>query len=187
MIAGHPHRGAKQRRAVYPGSFDPPTIAHLAIATAALVQCGCQSLTFVLSRAALGKEGRDDSVEQRAAVLRDLVDGDRFTVEVTSSRLIVEIARGYDVVVVGADKWAQVLDPSWYADVQARNAAVASLPHVALVPRPPHEPPSPGGRLTVVELADPTLAAVSSTAVRAGRSDWAAKPDRGPTAPDGHP
>lgn len=167
----------RARRAVYPGSFDPPTIAHLAIAVATLEQCRCDSLTFVLSRAALGKEDRSDTVEARALVLRMLVDDRRFTVEVTSTVFIAEIAQGYDVVVVGADKWAQVLDPAWYADETTRDAAVASLPHVALVPRPPHEPlATRPSAMTVLELADPSLAEVSSTAVRSGRVEWAARP-----------
>lgn len=167
----------RARRAVYPGSFDPPTIAHLAIAAATLEQCGCHSLTFVLSRAALGKADHSDTVEARALLLRTLVDDQRFVVEVTSTRFIAEIARGYDVVVVGADKWAQVLDPSWYADETTRDAAVASLPHVALVPRPPHAPlVAASEAMTVLELGDPILAEVSSTAVRSGRAEWAARP-----------
>ena len=167
----------RTRRAVYPGSFDPPTIAHLAIAVATLEQCRCDSLTFVLSRAALGKDDRSDTVEARAVLLRTLVDEARFVVEVTSTRFIAEIARGYDVVVVGADKWVQVLDPTWYADETTRDAAVASLPHVALVPRPPHTPlAAASDAMTVLELGDPTLAEVSSTAVRSGRAEWAARP-----------
>jgi nicotinic acid mononucleotide adenylyltransferase len=171
--------GRIARRAVYPGSFDPPTIAHLAIAVATLEQCRCDSLTFVLSRSALGKEDRSDTVEARALLLRALVDDQRFVVEVTSTRFIAEIAQGYDVVVVGADKWAQVLDATWYSDETARDDAVASLPHVALVPRPPHTPLVVSqDAMTVLELADPILAEVSSTAVRSGRTDWAARPLR---------
>ena len=35
---------------------------------------------------------------------------------VTDAQLIVDIARDYDVVVMGADKWAQVRDAAWYGD-----------------------------------------------------------------------
>lgn len=167
------------RRAVFPGSFDPPTIAHIAIATATLDQCDCDSLTFVISRAALGKEERDDTVEERAIALRRVVDERRFSVHISSSRLIVEIAAGYDVVVMGADKWVQVLDPAWYPDANTHQRAVASLPHVALVPRPPHDLVHLAVRPhTVLELNDTTLGEVSSTAVRLGRAEWAARPDR---------
>ena len=48
------------RRGVYPGSFDPPTIAHVAIAEAALLQAGLDRLDFAISRIALGKEERTD-------------------------------------------------------------------------------------------------------------------------------
>ncbi len=167
------------RRAVFPGSFDPPTIAHLAIADAALTQCGCDHLTFVLSRAALGKTERDRSLDRRADALRALlVDRSDLGVEIHEARLIAEIAVGFNVVVVGADKWAQILDPAWYDDPVHHAEALASLPHVAVVPRPPtpltgHHPIVP---LTVLTLADETLAHVSSTAVRAGRTDWAAHP-----------
>ena len=44
---------------------------------------------------------------------------------------------GYDVVVMGADKWAQVRDPAWYdGSVAARDAALARLARVLVAPRP---------------------------------------------------
>ncbi len=43
-------------RGVYPGSFDPLTIAHLAIAEKAVHEAGLDHLDLALSRAALGKE-----------------------------------------------------------------------------------------------------------------------------------
>ena len=92
-------------------------------------------------------------------------------VVVVESRLIAEIARGYDAVIMGADKWAQVNDPSWYGDdIAARDAAVASLPRAAIAPRHGIDVP-PELMLEVPgHLAD-----VSSTSVRAGRSDWSAR------------
>ena len=45
---------------------------------------------------------------------------------------------GYDVVIIGADKWAQVVDPAWYGgSVDARDAAVARLPRVLVGPGTP--------------------------------------------------
>ena len=44
-------------RGVYPGSFDPLTIAHLAIAEAAVHEAPLDHLDLALSRSALGKEG----------------------------------------------------------------------------------------------------------------------------------
>jgi Cytidylyltransferase-like len=164
------------RRAVFPGSFDPPTIAHLAIADATLEQCRCDHLTFMLSRAALGKADRDETLLDRAEALRRLVD-DRsdIAVELTHARHIAAIAEGFDVVVVGADKWAQILDPQWFDTTDDHEASLTLLPEVALVARPPtmivrH----PRVITTMLSLGDPRLAEVSSTAVRAGRLDWAA-------------
>jgi nicotinic acid mononucleotide adenylyltransferase len=44
------------RTAAYPGSFNPPTVAHLAIAEAARDQFGVDRVDLVLSRVALAKE-----------------------------------------------------------------------------------------------------------------------------------
>lgn len=171
------------RRAVYPGSFDPPTIAHLAIAMATLEQCLCTSITFALSYDALGKPERNATVNDRHAALSAIVNDPRCNVIVTTARLIADIASGFDVVVMGADKWSQVLEPRWYDDgKRGRDRALAALPHVAVVPRPPHTVKRPSGSLvralTILELSDPTMAHVSSSAVRAGRAEWLARPAR---------
>jgi predicted RNA-binding protein with PIN domain len=155
-----------ERKGVYPGSFDPLTIAHVAIADAAVQQAALDRLDLAISRSALGKEdGAHASVDaridaiSRAARARPWLHG----VEI-DERLIVDIARGYDAVVMGADKWTQVRDPAWYdGDVSARDAAVAALPHVLVVPRPGFE--AEGAE--VLEI-DPVLAHVSSTRARAG-------------------
>ena len=181
----------------YPGSFDPPTVAHLAIARAAVEDCGLGRVDLVVSESALGKEGAHAvDLEDRVAVLR-AVAGSRpwLGVVVTSQRLLVDIASGYDVVVMGADKWAQVVDPAWYGgSTVERDAAVARLPMVAVAARPGHALPDrdfsertlpdhalPGHGVPDHEAApvDAVLldvhaahGEVSSTAVRAGAHDW---------------
>jgi hypothetical protein len=164
------------RRAVFPGSFDPATIAHIAIADAALEQCRCDHVTFALSRSALGKGDREESLGRRAGALAALLaDRHDLDIEVVDARLIADIAIGFDVVIVGADKWAQILDPAWYPSVEEHAAGLDRLPEVALVPRPPTEfDLHPKVATTVLSLAEARLAHVSSTAVRAGRSEWAA-------------
>jgi hypothetical protein len=164
------------RRAVFPGSFDPATIAHLAIADAALEQCRCDHLTFVLSRSALGKTDREHSLGRRAGALAELLADRRdLGIEIVDARLIADIAAGFDVVVVGADKWSQILDPQWYESAEEYAACLDRLPEVALVPRPPTRfDRHPSVPTTVLSLSDARLADVSSTAVRAGRTDWAA-------------
>lgn len=150
----------------YPGSFDPPTVAHLAIAEAAVRACSLERVDLVLSASALGKEGRHHvEVDDRARVL-EAVAATRpwLGVVVTRSRLLVDIAAGYDVLVMGADKWAQVVDPAWYGTAEARDDALARLPTVAVAPRPGW--PVPAG--VVALTLDEGHAQVSSTAVRAG-------------------
>lgn len=150
----------------YPGSFNPPTVAHLAIAEAAVARAGLHRLDLVVSRSALGKEDLSiPSVSDRLEVLRAVADTRPWLdVAVTDARLICDIAQGYDVVVLGADKWAQVRDPAWYGEsVAARDAALSRLPRVLVAPRAGEHPPD-------VELLDvgEDLHPVSATAIRAG-------------------
>jgi Cytidylyltransferase-like len=171
--------------AVYPGSFDPPTVAHLAIVEAALGHA--DRVRLVLSEVALGKEvpPGGTSVEVRREVLEAAIDRRRgVEVGVTAARLVVDIAEeaGADAVVVGSDKWAQVVDPSWYGgSVEARDAVLVRLPTVLLVPRagaataaqpgPDRSAPLPVA-VEVVRLELPeALRTVSSTRARGGEAD----------------
>lgn len=157
---------------VYPGSFDPLTIAHLGIARAALAHLDLERVDLAVSQVTLGKAHLGpDSVARRLDALRSqLIDDAGLAVVVIDAELIVDIAAGYDTVVMGADKWAQVNDPAWYGgDPTARDRAVSRLPRVAVAPRDGIEVP--------LELLLPVpahLAEVSSSAVRAGHIDWAA-------------
>jgi hypothetical protein len=156
-------------RGIYPGSFDPPTIAHVAIAEAARRAGALDRLDLALSRVALGKDaaGREPIETRRAHVERLTAARPWLGVVVTDAQLITDIAAGYDVVVMGADKWAQVCDPAWYGgSAAARDAAVASLARVLVAPRT-------GFAVAGAEVLDvpPHLAAVSSSAARAGRPD----------------
>ncbi|HEY8526762.1 MAG TPA: hypothetical protein VIL48_17460 [Acidimicrobiales bacterium] len=146
----------------YPGTFDPPTIAHVAIAEAAVGQCGLERLDLVVNATPIGKDGAR-SVEERTALL-DAVAAPRPWLRVvrTGHRLLADIAAGYDVLVLGADKWAQVVDPRYYGSPAERDAAVARLPRLAVAPRRGH--PVPDGCV----LLDVDLPDVSSTAARAG-------------------
>ena len=153
------------KKGVFPGSFDPLTVAHLGIAEAAIEAAGLDHIDLALSHVALGKEhGGHTSVETRVhAIERAAATRPWLGVVVTDDRLITEIARGYNAVVMGADKWEQVQDPAWYADQFARDAALAALPEVLVVPRPGYA--TDGARVLDV---DPVLTEMSSTRVRAG-------------------
>jgi hypothetical protein len=156
----------------YPGSFNPPTVAHLAIAQAALARAALDRVVLVVSRSALGKEHPEGPrFDDRVAVLESLAETRPWLgVAVTDERLIADVARGYDAVITGADKWAQVLDPAWYGgSTAARDAALARLPRVLVVPRL-------GLALEGVEWLDvgPEHLAVSSSGARAGHLEWMA-------------
>jgi len=170
-------------RGVFPGSFDPLTVAHVAIADTAVRVAGLDRLDLAISRVALGKEdGAHTSVEERvAAILRAARERPRLGAVITESTLIADIAREYDVVVMGADKWTQVNDPAWYGDVSARDAAVASLPRVLVVPRA-------GFSVEGAEVLpiDAEHADVSSTRARAGEHHLRAPESRVRVIGDGN-
>jgi hypothetical protein len=163
------------RVGVYPGSFNPPTAAHVEIALAARAQHGLERVDFAVSITPLGKgDVAIPHFEHRLQVIRSVADEhEGLGVLVTDLQLIVDIAADYDVVVMGADKWSQVNDPGWYDDVEARDDALRRLPTPAVAPRPPHVVPDEHR----LEVADDLLE-VSSSAARAGRLDWMAEAAR---------
>jgi hypothetical protein len=164
--------GSGERVGCYPGSFNPPTIAHLAIAEAAYRQCGLDRLDLVVSRVALGKEAPSGPrFEDRIAVLETIARSRSWLgVRVSDAQLLVDLAAGYDVLVLGADKWAQVVDPEWYGgSIEARDEALARLPEVVVAPRPPW--PVPAGRGL---LLDDVHLAVSATGARTVEPGWMA-------------
>ncbi len=151
-------------RGVYPGSFNPPTIGHIAIMRAALEHYELDRLDVVLSRQALGKDTVErPSLDERADVLRASVAHlSVVEVVVTDLQLIADIAAGYDVVVMGADKWRQVNDVRFYDDEAHRDAALARLPRLAIAGRGADAVPA-DARLPVDGLDH-----ISSSAARAG-------------------
>lgn len=155
------------RTGVYPGSFNPPTVAHLAIAEAARDHHALDRVELAVSVSALAKEDVvHPRFEDRIAVIRaSVTDQPWLEVRVTEAQLLVDIAAGHDLVIMGADKWVQIQDPVWYGgDPEARDEALARLPPVAVVTR--GDLPVPAD---VVLPVDPALVeAVSSTKARAG-------------------
>jgi hypothetical protein len=176
---------ARERIGVYPGSFDPPTVAHLHLAEQAVAQLGLARVELVISHDALGKDDGDlTPIGDRVAALRHLAEGHPWLAAgSTPHRLLADVAEGYDVVVLGADKWHQLLDPAWYGGVAERDEALRRLPLVALAARPPWALPGedpaaepPEGVTVVVLDTDPSHHPVSATEVRAGRHEWRARP-----------
>ena len=159
------------RVGVYPGTFNPPTIAHLAVARAARDQRRLDRVVLVVSVRPIDKEHIEvPTLDDRLTVLRAAAaaEGDWLHVAVTEHRLLVDIAREYDVLVMGADKWHQVIDPRYYGhDPAARDAAVAALPELAIARRAPFAVPVEH-ELDVDAAHEP----VSSSAVRDGVREW---------------
>ena len=159
------------RRAAYPGSFDPLTIAHLGIAEAARDRHDLDRVDLVISEVALGKEDRACvRLDERVEAIR-LAGRERpwLGLVVTDLQLVSDIAEAYDLVIVGADKWAQLHDPAFHPVGRVVAAALAKLPTPLIVPRPPWDTPDEH-RLDVPAH----LAEISATAVREGRLDWMA-------------
>jgi nicotinic acid mononucleotide adenylyltransferase len=160
------------RTGVYPGSFNPLTVAHLAVAEAAVRAHDLARLDLVVSRLALAKgEVERPLLVHRLEVLEQVAASRAWLgVALRDEQLFVDLAQGYDVVVMGADKWEQLHDPAFYGGSEdARDAAIAALPTPAVVDRPPLFAP-PEHRLDLhVEFHE-----VSSTQVRAGRHEWMA-------------
>ena len=113
--------------AVLPGSFNPPTAAHLVLAERACAE-GYGTVLFSLARRTVGKDPGGLILEDRLMALR-AVSGDAFGVAACSHGLYVDqaeaIARAYPdtelCFLVGSDKVLQLFDDRWYPD---RDAAL---------------------------------------------------------------
>lgn len=153
------------RRGVFPGSFNPLTIAHLEIASRARESMDLDEVHIVVSRTALDKpDPPGPSFEERIALLEaDAEDIEWLHVSTTEDQLIADIAAGYDVVIMGADKWEQVNDLRYYRGEAARDDALARLPQVVVAPRSGTETPD-ALRLET----DAAIHSVSSTEARTG-------------------
>ncbi len=153
------------RVGIYPGSFNPPTVAHLAVSRAAHEQHALDQVVWSISTRALAKESvQYPTLEHRLAVLQGVAAGeDWLKIRVTELQLLADIAEGYDTLIMGADKWDQIQDIAWYGSEAARTKAFARLPSVAVAPRPPITVPPD----LLLDL-DPAHGQVSSTAARAG-------------------
>ncbi len=163
----------------YPGSFNPLTVAHLAVAEAAVEAFGLDRLDLVVSRVALVKGAVErPRLADRLRVLEDAAASRPWLgVALRDEQLFVDLARGYDVVVMGADKWEQLHDPAFYgSSATARDEALAALPQVAVVDRPPLSAPHEL-RLDVhpdhhpVSSSDVTPAPTSRVAAKATRPE----------------
>jgi len=156
------------RRGVFPGSFNPLTIAHLEVARRARAEHALDEVVLMVSVVALDKPAPPGPPLQRRLELieADVEDKPWLTVATTNAQLIVDIANGFDVVIMGADKWHQVNDVRYYENEAARDHAVARLRQVAVAPRSGNSTPPQFHLETSAEIHD-----VSSSRARAGDRD----------------
>jgi nicotinate-nucleotide adenylyltransferase len=80
-----------ERLGVFPGSFNPLTVAHVELARAALHSV--DELLFVLPRAFPHKPYRDTTLEQRVEMLETALNDPRYSIAVAEGGLFIEIAR----------------------------------------------------------------------------------------------
>ena len=153
------------RRGVFPGSFNPLTVAHLEIARRARIDHQLDEVHLTVSEVALDKPTPPGPpLDERIALIeRDLADTPWLSVKTTDHQLIADISDGYDAVIMGADKWEQVNDPSYYGSELERDTAVGRLPQVIVAARGEHETPDELRLETNEEIHN-----VSSTQARAG-------------------
>ena len=147
------------------------TVAHLEIAHRARASHELDEVHLVVSMSALDKPAPPGPSLARRVELIDieLADHPWMSVRVTELQLIADIACGYDLVIMGADKWEQVKDVRYYASAAERGDARARLPQVAVARRQ-------GLSVTddVVLETPEEFHSVSSTEARAGRREFLA-------------
>ncbi|HJM28155.1 MAG: hypothetical protein QF596_06175 [Acidimicrobiales bacterium] len=158
--------------AIYPGSFNPPTIGHLEIVQSAVRSLSLTQIDLTISEVALGKESiKGPSLEERVSVVQESLSSiPEAQVVRTSKQLIADIAEGYDVVVLGADKWAQLQDLAFYEDEAHMRDCLRRLPKLAVAPR--NNIPVPEEILLEVSEG---IAPISSSEVRQGKFEWMTK------------
>lgn len=157
-----------RRRGVFPGSFNPLTIAHLEIARQARETHALDEVTLAVSAIALDKPAPPGPplAERIDLIEADIADESWLRVVATDLQLIADIAAGFDVVIMGADKWHQVNDAKYYSSPAERDEAVSRLPEVVVAPRTGSTAPE-HLRLDT----DAEIHGVSSTDARNGRRD----------------
>ncbi len=127
--------------AVLPGSFNPPTAAHVLLAERALAE-GYDCVMFTLARSIVGKTQNGLTAEDRLLAMRAAC-GSGFAVGVTSHGLYADqaeaVARRFGgaeiAFLVGSDKVLQIFEQRWYPDRDAALARLFSRARLVVAPR----------------------------------------------------
>ena len=132
---GGPERIDGGRVGILPGSFNPPTIAHLELAVEARRRFDLDHVVFSLSSVIVDKERLEGLIREDRLLLLSLMGRDRpwSAVAVVNRGLYAEQApafqaccgRGVELwFIVGMDKVLQIFDPRYYQD---RDRALDAL------------------------------------------------------------
>jgi nicotinic acid mononucleotide adenylyltransferase len=127
--------------ALLPGSFDPPTAAHLMLAERARSE-GFDNVMFLLALRTAGKPSCGMMLEDRLMALRAIA-GEAFAVGVCSHALYADqaeaaAARFPDAdlaFLVGSDKVFQLFEDRWYTDRDAALERLFACARLIVAPR----------------------------------------------------
>lgn len=175
------------------GSFNPPHIAHVELARAAINSGACDSVIFLISKRTVDKERPTGMrLTDRLFLLERVAEeGFRLGVALTNRGLYVDQAKVLTLawerqgrgqpesltIVLGFDKLVQIFDPRYYEDRDQALEQLFSLARIAVAPRGGADDSSIGALLarpenarfaegiTVIHLA-PELADLSSSDLR---------------------
>jgi nicotinic acid mononucleotide adenylyltransferase len=139
VLRGSPALGSV---AVLPGSFNPPTAAHLLLAERARRE-GFGVVLFVLARNTVGKEPSGLADVDRLLALRFLAQRAGMGVAVSSGGLYSDMADAVAAVfpgtetafLVGSDKVPEIFDASFYADRDDALDALFARAKLVVAPR----------------------------------------------------
>lgn len=168
--------------AILPGSFNPPTAAHVLLAERALTE-GYECVMFTYARATVGKKPGGLTPEDRLLTVR-AATGDRYAVAAVSHGLYADQAEAATAMfpgaeigfLVGSDKVLQIFQDRWYGDRTTSLERFFSLARLVVAPRSDHGErlkwtlQSPANRMWArrVEVLrlHPAVSDLSSTRVR---------------------
>ncbi|HLZ07351.1 MAG TPA: hypothetical protein VKT80_02105 [Chloroflexota bacterium] len=144
LSPGATHR--VRRLALLPGSFNPPTVAHLALARSVLDSALVDRVDFVLATRTINKERLEGlSLDDRLLLLLGLIEGEPdLGLVVVNRGLYVDQAEAVRAAVpaldqlsfiVGFDKIVQIFDPRYYVDREAALRRLFDLASFFVAPR----------------------------------------------------
>ncbi len=142
---------APGRAGLLAGTFNPLTLAHVALAEAG-VAAGCGRVVLVMAPASLAKETveRAHPLDRLDWAVAWAAGRPWAAVAVSTAPLLVDMAEalgralpggGGVALLVGADKAAQLVDPRWYDDHPAAMARLGRAASALVAIRSGHEVP----------------------------------------------